>query len=63
MFLIRIDPADYVCVFIRGDRDVNMIKLVNLGIPEHYRRFADEDESVLQASLVDRLEFAADRCR
>ena len=29
-----LNPADYVCVFIRGDRDVNMIKLVNaLGIP------------------------------
>ncbi len=24
-----LSPADYVCVFIRGDRDVNMIKLVN----------------------------------
>ena len=40
-----LNPADYVCVFIRGDRDVNMIKLVNaLGIPEHYIEFADEDE-------------------
>ncbi len=24
-----LNQADYVCVFIRGDRDVNMIKLVN----------------------------------
>ena len=40
-----LNPADYVCVFIRGDRDVNMIKLVNaLGIPEHYIEFADENE-------------------
>ena len=40
-----LNPADYVCVFIRGDRDVNMIKLVNaLGIPEHYIEFADEDD-------------------
>ena len=40
-----LNPADYVCVFIRGDKDVNMIKLVNaLGIPEHYIEFADEDE-------------------
>lgn len=40
-----LNPADHVCVFIRGDRDVNMIKLVNaLGIPEHYIEFADEDE-------------------
>lgn len=42
---IELNPADYVCVFIRGDRDVNMIKLVNaLNIPEHYIEFANEDE-------------------
>lgn len=41
----ELNPAEYVCVFIRGDRDVNMIKLVNaLNIPEHYIEFANEDE-------------------
>ena len=40
-----LNPADYVAVFIRGDRQVNMIKLVNaLDIPEHYIEFADENE-------------------
>ncbi|MBQ6622749.1 MAG: proline--tRNA ligase [Mogibacterium sp.] len=40
-----LNPADYVTVFIRGDRQLNMIKLVNaLGIPEHYIEFADENE-------------------
>lgn len=40
-----LNPADYVAAFVRGDRDVNMIKLVNaLGIPEHYIEFADEAE-------------------
>lgn len=40
-----LNPADYVAVFIRGDRQVNMIKLVNaLDIPEHYIEFADETE-------------------
>ena len=33
----------YVAAFIRGDRELNMIKLVNaLGIPEHSIEFADE---------------------
>lgn len=33
----------YVAAFIRGDRELNMIKLVNsLGIPEHAIEFADE---------------------
>ncbi|MBQ0004452.1 MAG: proline--tRNA ligase [Clostridiales bacterium] len=40
-----LNPADYVAVFVRGDRQVNMIKLVNaLNIPEHYIEFADEEE-------------------
>ncbi len=39
-----LNPAEYVCAFVRGDRQVNMIKLVNaLGIPEHYIEFADEE--------------------
>lgn len=41
----NLNPAEYVAAFIRGDREVNMIKLVNaLNIPEHYIEFADEDE-------------------
>ncbi len=35
----------YVAAFIRGDRELNMIKLVNaLGIPEHTIEFADEEK-------------------
>ena len=34
---------EYVAAFVRGDRELNMIKLVNaLGIPEHAIAFADE---------------------
>ena len=35
----------YVAAFVRGDRDVNMIKLVNaLNIPEFAIAFADEEK-------------------
>lgn len=35
----------YVAAFVRGDRDLNLTKLVNaLGIAEHQIEFADEDE-------------------
>lgn len=35
----------YVAAFVRGDRELNMIKLVNaLGIPEHSIEFADEEK-------------------
>ena len=35
----------YVAAFIRGDRELNMIKLVNaLGIPEHAIAFAEEEK-------------------
>jgi prolyl-tRNA synthetase len=35
----------YVAVFIRGDRELNMTKLINaLDIPEHAIEFADENE-------------------
>ncbi len=35
--------SGYVAAFIRGDRELNMVKLVNaLGIPEHSIDFADE---------------------
>ena len=40
----------YVAAFVRGDRDLNMIKLVNaLNIPEHAIAFADE--SKLEAAI------------
>ncbi|HVI40024.1 MAG TPA: proline--tRNA ligase, partial [Anaerovoracaceae bacterium] len=36
---------EYVAAFIRGDRELNMTKLVNaLGIPEHAIEFANENE-------------------
>lgn len=41
------DPGtfEYVAAFVRGDRELNMIKLVNaLNIPEHAIEFADENE-------------------
>lgn len=39
-----LQPKDNVVAFIRGDRQLNMIKLVNaLNVPEHYIEFADED--------------------
>ncbi len=39
------DKFEYVAAFIRGDRELNMTKLINaLGIPEHYIEFADENE-------------------
>lgn len=35
----------YVAAFVRGDRELNMVKLVNaLGIPEHAIEFADEEK-------------------
>ncbi len=39
------DEKSYVIAFIRGDRELNEIKLVNaLGIPEHGITFASEEE-------------------
>lgn len=36
---------EYVAAFVRGDRELNMTKLVNaLGIPEHSIEFADEEK-------------------
>lgn len=38
------NEGDYVAAFLRGDRELNMTKLINaLGIPEHAIAFADED--------------------
>jgi prolyl-tRNA synthetase len=39
------DVFEYVAAFIRGDRELNMTKLVNaLGVPEHAIEFANESE-------------------
>jgi prolyl-tRNA synthetase len=39
------DQFEYIAAFIRGDRELNMTKLVNaLGIPEHAIEFADENQ-------------------
>ncbi len=37
--------SGYVAAFVRGDRELNMTKLINaLGIPEHQIEFADEEK-------------------
>lgn len=39
------NESGYVVAFVRGDRELNMTKLVNaLGIPEHAIEFADEEK-------------------
>jgi len=39
------EEIEYIAAFIRGDRELNMTKLVNaLGIPEHSIEFADEEK-------------------
>ena len=44
---------EYVACFIRGDRSVNMIKLVNaLNVAEHYIEFADESVMADQCGCV-----------
>ena len=41
----------YVAAFVRGDRELNMTKLVNaLDIPEHAIEFADEETDVSEAT-------------
>jgi prolyl-tRNA synthetase len=43
----------HVAAFIRGDRDLNMIKLINaLGIPEHAIAFADENSMAAATGCV-----------
>lgn len=43
----------YVAAFVRGDRDLNMTKLINaLGIPEHAIAFADEEAMGLETGSV-----------
>lgn len=44
LFEVADERYKYVAAFVRGDRELNMIKLVNaLGIPEHAIEFADEN--------------------
>ncbi|HKK96167.1 MAG TPA: proline--tRNA ligase [Anaerovoracaceae bacterium] len=44
---------NYVAAFLRGDRELNMVKLVNsLKIPEHAIEFADEEEMGLETGCV-----------
>ena len=49
LLFVKYDPETlqedgFVAAFVRGDRDLNTIKLVNaLGIPEHCIEFADEN--------------------
>lgn len=46
-------PAAYVAAFIRGDRELNMTKLVNaLNIPEHAIEFADEAKMAAETGCV-----------
>lgn len=43
----------FVCAFLRGDRELNMTKLINaLGIPEHAIEFADEREVAAATGCV-----------
>ena len=43
----------YVAAFVRGDRELNMIKLVNaLNIPEHAIEFADEEKMAAVTGCV-----------
>lgn len=43
----------YVAAFVRGDRELNMTKLINaLNIPEHAIEFADEKEMSAQTGCV-----------
>lgn len=47
------EEKEYVAAFIRGDRELNMIKLVNaLGIPEHAIGFADENKMAERTGCV-----------
>ena len=44
LFEVLDQEYKYVAAFVRGDRELNMIKLVNaLGIAEHEIEFADEN--------------------
>lgn len=47
------EESGYVAAFVRGDRELNMTKLVNaLGIPEHAIEFADEEKMASATGCV-----------
>ncbi len=49
----EMQPKDYVAAFVRGDRQLNMTKLVNaLNIPAHNIEFADEVEMGAATGIV-----------
>lgn len=47
------DVDSYVAAFVRGDRTLNMVKLINaLDVPEHTIEFADEEEMGYETGCV-----------
>lgn len=53
LFTVYDQNFKYVAAFIRGDRELNLTKLINaLGIPEHAIEFADETEMGLATGAV-----------
>ena len=47
------NEKEYVAAFVRGDRELNMTKLVNaLDIPEHAIEFADEEKMAAKTGCV-----------
>ncbi|MBK5253569.1 MAG: proline--tRNA ligase [Peptostreptococcaceae bacterium] len=47
------DVDSYVAAFVRGDRTLNMVKLINaLDVPEHVIEFADEEEMGYETGCV-----------
>lgn len=47
------ETFEYVAAFVRGDRELNMTKLVNaLGVPEHAIEFANENEMGAETGCV-----------
>jgi prolyl-tRNA synthetase len=53
LFRVHDQEYRYVAAFLRGDREMNMTKLINaLGIPEHAIEFADEDAMGAETGAV-----------
>lgn len=53
LFKVHDTEYKYVAAFLRGDRELNMTKLVNaLNVPEHAVEFADEDEMGKETGAV-----------
>lgn len=47
------DVDNYVAAFVRGDRNLNKVKLINaLNVPEHAIEFADEEEMGYETGCV-----------